>query len=181
MVGGTSFHRRIHRTSHGRNAERVPWSEDKSEPLMAPSLEVSLDNADTVIEGAPPSGCEGGSWVSPSSSSFRDDIDSHKPRLSHYVVCPTAPRPFLRMLHQSTRQRIAVHIIQFFSLLPVRVHVEVVKPRLPERSCVLHWLRKAKPKLSHGAFSLFLSQLFRDPLLQHLQYRRRRAFPRLAD
>jgi hypothetical protein len=53
MVGGISFHRRIYKASLGRNAERVPSSEDKSEPFTARTLYVSLDNADTVIEGAP--------------------------------------------------------------------------------------------------------------------------------
>ena len=84
-----------------------------------------------TVAGAPPSGFEGGSWVS-LSSSFRDDIDTHGPWLPHSVEWPTAPRPVLRVFHQSTRQGIAVHILELFAFLPVCVYIEVVEARLPE-------------------------------------------------
>jgi hypothetical protein len=110
--------------------------------------------------GAPPPGWEGGSWVSPSPASFRDDIDTHKPRLRQCVELPTAPWPILRMIHQSRRQGIAVHVFELLSFLPVCVYIEVVKPCLPERSDAAHRFRKDKSKLSREGFSVFLSQLF---------------------
>ena len=75
-----------------------------------------------IKSGAPPSGWEGGSWVSPSPASFRDDSDTHNPLLRHCVELPTAPPPILRMIHQSTRQGIAVHIFELLSFLPVCVY-----------------------------------------------------------
>ncbi len=128
----------------------------KSGNLINDGWRVARARARPTKLGAPPSGWEGGSWVSPSASSFRDDIDTDKPWLPHYVESPTAPWPILRVFHQSTRQGIAVHILELLSFLPVCVYIEIVKPRLPERSDVLHRFRKGKSKLSYRAFPVSL-------------------------
>src|SRR5882724_1517446 len=124
-----------------------------------------------------------GGWVlgCSFSASFRDEIDSYKPRLSHSVEWPTAPRPIFRVFYQSTGQRIAVHVIQFLPFLPVGVHVEVVKARLPEGSRPLRRFWKGEPELSRGAFVLWPPQFPGNPLFQHLQHRGRCAFVWLAD
>ena len=60
-------------------------------------------------------------------------VNRHRPRCSSPVILPTAPSPILRMFHQSANHRIRVHVIQLILLLSTGVHVEIVKPRLPER------------------------------------------------
>src|SRR5208283_4162542 len=85
--------------------------------------------------------------------SFRNDINCNQPRLTLRVERPTAPRPVLRMAHQSARHRVAVHVVQLLSFLPVRVHVEIVKARLPEATRVFARFRKCQPQLFLGCVS----------------------------
>ena len=54
MVGGTRFHRWIHKASLGRNAGKRKDSfreEGKKRALAARTVYVSLDRADAIIEG----------------------------------------------------------------------------------------------------------------------------------
>src|SRR5208283_4673058 len=113
--------------------------------------------------------------------SFRNDINCNQPRLTLRVERPTAPRPVLRMAHQSARHRVAVHVVQLLSFLPVRVHVEVIKTRLPKAARSFRLFRKGQPHLFLGCVSPLPSHFLRHALLQHLQHRRRCAFLRFAD
>ena len=66
---------------------------------------------------------------------------------SSIVNPPTAPRPISRMLHQPLHHWIRVHVMEFFILFPPAIHVETVKPRLPERSQRFPLLRKRQSYL----------------------------------
>src|SRR5208283_3672427 len=90
---------------------------------------------------------EGGSWGTPFFLLFRDAINSNQPRFTFRVERPTAPRPILWMPHQSPRHWIPVHVLELFSLLPLRVCVEVVKSRLPQAARSFRLFRKGQPQL----------------------------------
>src|SRR6266404_2289987 len=85
------------------------------------------------------------------------------------------------MLHESSNYKIRMHILQFFFLLLVAIHVEIVKPRLPELRQLGDELRKSQRKLPLWRRPLFQPHLPRDALLEHLQHCRRRALLWLAD
>ena len=57
MAGGTNVHRRIHDASLGRAKEKFSGKKtrnrDRDKPGRRSNAQVSLDNADAVIEGAP--------------------------------------------------------------------------------------------------------------------------------
>ena len=74
-----------------------------------------------------------------------------------------------------------MHVLQFLVLLLVAVHVEIVKPRLPELWQVRDELRKPQRKLPLRSRASFPPHLSRDALLEHLQHCRRRALLWLAD
>src|SRR2546425_7412586 len=85
--------------------------------------------------GCPSSVLEGGSFSSAPLDSASLQIHCIDPRQSCFVFRvkrETAPRPVLRVPHEPSRHRIRVHVLQFFFFLLVTVHVEIVKPRLPE-------------------------------------------------
>src|SRR5258708_683810 len=97
--------------------------------------------------GALPSVFEGGAFSSLSLDLAPLEIhgiDLHQSRFVSCVKRKTAPRPILGMLHQPALHRIRVHVVQFFFLLLVAVHIEVVKPRLPELRQVSNELRKGQ-------------------------------------
>jgi hypothetical protein len=58
MAGGTNVHRRIHEASLGRAKEKIPGrkrkNSDRTKRGRQSNADVSLDNADAVIEGALP-------------------------------------------------------------------------------------------------------------------------------
>src|SRR5713101_6262187 len=74
-----------------------------------------------------------------------------------------------------------MHVLEFLSYFPFCVYVEIVKPRLPEAARILLRLGKVQAQLSSRWASPLLPHFARHSLLQHLQHRRRRASPRLAD
>ena len=57
MAGGTNVHRRIHDASLGRAEQKIPGRERKNRGRTKrgrrSNAQVSLDNADAVIEGGP--------------------------------------------------------------------------------------------------------------------------------
>src|SRR6266478_8867157 len=59
-------------------------------------------------------------------------IDPRQSCFFFRVKRETAPRPVLRVPHEPSHHRIRVHVLQFFLFLLVTVHVEIVRPRLPE-------------------------------------------------
>ncbi len=93
---------------------------------------------------------------------------------------PTAPRPIFRMQHQFSFHGIRVHVFQLLSQLLRAPHVEVVKPPLPERHLTRHHPGKRQRQLSRHRLLSSSAQRPGNLLLQHLQYLRRRTFPRLA-
>jgi hypothetical protein len=71
-------------------------------------------------------------------------VDRHQPRCFSVVKPQTAPPPISRMFHQSANHRIRVQVVQLLPFLSLAVHIEIVRPRLPERSQRL--LRHINPK-----------------------------------
>jgi hypothetical protein len=65
---------------------------------------------------------------------FRREDRVHRDRtfLAEGVEAEAAPAPLLRALHQSARDRIAMHVAQFLDALLLGPNVEVVEARLPE-------------------------------------------------
>src|SRR5260370_1413390 len=70
------------------------------------------------------------------------------------------------MLHQSSDHGIRVHVFQFFFLLLVAVHIEIVKPRLPELRQIPEELRKPQPKLPFRSLAPLPPHSAGDALLQ---------------
>src|SRR5271168_4955736 len=101
---------------------KPPLTERRSFPTLT---------TQTNAEGAPGSLFEPGSWGCFFSSLFH--VDRYQPRSPSRVKLPTAPLPISRMFHQSPNHRIRMHVIQLFPFLFPAVHIEVIKPRLPER------------------------------------------------
>ena len=124
----------------------------------------------SYTEGAPPLGCKGGSWASP--RSFLLHVH-HQHRAPAGIKTPTAPCPILRMLHQSTHHRIRVHVIQLLFPLPLAIHIEIVKSRLPERPRRPILSCESKRHLPRTRPPLAFPRLPRLPLLHHLQHRRK--------
>jgi hypothetical protein len=60
MVGGTTNTAQIYKASLGRSQNRFRFKKEENKAPVTHELEVSLDRADNVIEGAPPSSSEGG-------------------------------------------------------------------------------------------------------------------------
>jgi RHS repeat-associated protein len=107
-------------------------------------------------------------------------VDRHESQRASVVKPPTTRRPISRVFHQSSNHRIRVHIIQLFRLLSLAVHIEIVKPRLPERPQWRSRLPKRQSHLSHTRRPSVLPQFPRHTQLQLLQHRRGRALLRLA-
>ena len=66
MVGGTTNTAQIYKASLGRSENRFRFKKEENKSPVTHELEVSLDRADNIIEGAPPSFFEGGSspkWI----------------------------------------------------------------------------------------------------------------------
>src|SRR5205807_10355871 len=61
MVGGTTNTAQIYKASLGRSENRFRFKKEENKSPVTHELEVSLDRADNIIEGAPPSPFEGGS------------------------------------------------------------------------------------------------------------------------
>src|SRR5580704_10133690 len=59
-------------------------------------------------------------------------IDANQSWFILGVKRKTAPRPVLRMLHQSLPYRIRMHIVQLLFLFLVTPHVEIIESALPE-------------------------------------------------
>jgi len=60
MVGGTTNTAQIYKASLGRSENRFRFKKEENKSPVTHELEVSLDRADNIIEGAPPSYFEGG-------------------------------------------------------------------------------------------------------------------------
>jgi hypothetical protein len=75
MVGGTTNTAQIYKASLGRSQNRFRFKKEENKAPVTHELEVSLDRADNVIEGAPPFVFEGGFphsfFVAPASSRLR--------------------------------------------------------------------------------------------------------------
>src|SRR5437588_10968476 len=65
MVGGTTNTAQIYKASLGRSENRFRFKKEENKSPVTHALEVSLDRADNIIEGAPPSFSEGGFFVAP--------------------------------------------------------------------------------------------------------------------
>src|SRR5947209_1155981 len=61
MVGGTTNTAQIYKASLGRSENRFRFKKEENKSPVTHELEVSLDRADNIIEGAPPSFSEPGS------------------------------------------------------------------------------------------------------------------------
>src|ERR1700719_1400946 len=72
-------------------------------------------------------------------------------------------------------------VIQLLLHLPSRVHIEIVKPRLPERSQRFSSLVERQSQLRRVAGPSQSAQLPRHAQLQFLEYRRRRPLLRFTD
>jgi hypothetical protein len=55
-------------------------------------------------------------------------------RFVQKVVTVTRPAPVFRLLHQTSRNRIAVHVLQLFDSFVVSEDIEVVVAGMPEGS-----------------------------------------------
>jgi hypothetical protein len=74
-----------------------------------------------------------------------------------------------------------VHIDKFLFAFAGAVHVEIVKPRLPEVALLAVPRCEPQQELSIWHVPLLSAQIARNALFQYLQHRRRRALYRLAD
>ena len=99
----------------------------RSESTIA---QFSCDRKTRRVKGAPGSGWKPGSW---GCLLFLLNIHGKQRLFPAKVIRPAAPRPIPRMIHQAALYRIRVHVIQLFPLLSPAIHIEIVKPRLPER------------------------------------------------
>jgi len=64
-------------------------------------------------------------------------VDMHQPRLAFPV-----------MLHQSSRHRVRMHVVQLLGFLALRIDIEIVESRLPECPRQFTSFRERQPWLS---------------------------------
>jgi hypothetical protein len=74
-----------------------------------------------------------GTWVLGLPSLPLSNIHRKQRLLPAKVVRSATPRPIPRMFHQARLYRIGVHVIQLLPLFFPAIHIEIVKPRPPER------------------------------------------------
>src|SRR5205085_11963453 len=63
MVGGTTNTAQIYKAGLGRSENRFRFKKEENNSAVTHALEVSLDRADNIIEGAPPFVFKGGSGM----------------------------------------------------------------------------------------------------------------------
>ncbi len=86
------------------------------------------------------------------------------------------------MRHETAFHWIQVHVLQFLDYFLLTPHIEVVEPALPKLWYGMVGSRGAETDCRDGRSpARVATQLPRDPLLQDLQYRRRRTCFRLTD
>src|SRR5882762_2164944 len=130
-----------------------------------------------------PGGCPRfgvGTWVLGLPSLPFLNIHGKQRLLPAKVIRPATPSPISRMIHQAALYRIGVHVIQLLSLLSPAIHIEIVKPRLPERPQRFTRRRKWQSQLPR-ARSLPFAQLPCHAWFQFLQHYRGSALPQFAD
>ena len=59
-------------------------------------------------------------------------VDANQTFLATKVRTEAAPPPLVRLFHQSSLHRIAMHIAEFLDPLPLRPHIEIVEALLPD-------------------------------------------------
>jgi len=120
---------------------------------------VSLDNADTVIEGAPLLASFATGWrLHRSHSRFTyvhprqiAIIDADRPLLSLLLVARATPRPLLRLLHQHSLHRIAMHIAQCLHAFMFRADPFIPTPSfvIPSKARNLLPCRRTEQQIPH--------------------------------
>ena len=95
------------------------------------------------------------------------------------VERPTAPRPVLRMVHQSSRNRVSMFVFQLLLHFLRASYIEIVETFLSKsRQLVLRERQLQLPRRLLSPSSP--AELARNALLHRLQYSRRSAHRRLA-
>src|SRR6266849_8820899 len=85
------------------------------------------------------------------------------------------------MIHQFSRNRIPVHIVELLAKFLFAPNIEVIEPGLPESRQISDTFGKREAQLPCRRAASLSPQVPRDALLQHLQDNRWRVFLRLAD
>ena len=119
-------------------------------------------------------------FFSPQRRNLADGVDTDQSVTGIGVEGKTAPGPILRVIDQSSLQRIHVHVVKLLDSLLQAPDVEVVKPSLPHSRLRRLAAFKVQIQLSSGR-SLLAAQAARDSLLQNLNHSRRRSLGRLSD
>src|SRR5258708_3349504 len=85
-------------------------------------------------------------FVLPESFSV-NKIQTNQSFFSHFITTPTAPRPVLRVFHQSSYHRIRMHVVQLLFYFPTAPNIEIIKPSLP-KPLLSVLFRKPNPHLT---------------------------------